>query len=163
LWYNKNVLERGTGKEYGNLMTMKEVFIMNKQFFVHVTVNICEYVVIVTADSELQAERKVLDKVTRYKGERKVYAKATDDITVINCYHPHAEIIDMIGIERVIKNYCDEMERQERCKLAIDQTVTICALMNKLGEDMNFKSLDDLKHDNKVLQEMLKVLKGATK
>jgi hypothetical protein len=36
--------------------------------------------------------------------------------------------------------------------------------MNKLlGDDMNFKSLDDLKHDNKVLQETIKVLKGAPK
>ena len=132
---------------------------MNKQFFVHVTVNTSEYVVIVTADSELQAERKILDNVTRYKGERKVYAKATDDITVINCYHSHAEIIDMIGIERVIKNYCDEMERRERCKLAIDQTETIYNLMNKLGKDMNFKSLDDLKDNNIVLQEMIIALK----
>jgi hypothetical protein len=67
----------------------------------------------------------------------------------------------MIGIERVIKDYCDEMERQERRKLAIDQAVTICTLMNNfLGDDMNFKSLDDLKRDNKVLQETIKVLKG---
>jgi len=164
LWYNKNVLERGTGKEYGNLMTMKEVFIMSKKFYVRVTVNMSEYIVAVIADSELQAERKILDNVTQYKGERKVYAKATDDITKISWHLSYLETIDMIGIERVIKDYCDEMERQERRKLAIDQTVTICTLMNKLlGDDMNFKSVDDLKHDNKVLQETIKVLKGAPK
>lgn len=136
---------------------------MSKKFYVHVTVNMSEYIVTVIADSELQAEHKILDSVTQYKGERKVYANATDDITVISCYLSHSETIDMIGIERVIKNYCDEMERQERCKLVIDQTEMICNLMNKLGEDMNFKSLDDLKHNNKVLQEMIKVLKGANK
>ena len=134
---------------------------MSKKFYVCVTVNMSEYIVTVMADSELQAEHKILNNITWYKGERKVYANAFDDITVIKCYHSHAEIIDMIGIERVIKDYCDEMERQERRKLAIDQTATICTLMNNLlGDDMNFKSLDDLKHDNKVLQEMIKVLKG---
>lgn len=136
---------------------------MSKKFYVHVTVNLSEYIVTVIAENQLQAEHKILDNVTQYKGERKVYATATENITDICCYLVDAETIDMIGIERVIKNYCDEMERQERCKLAIDQTEMICNLMNKLGEDMNFKSLDDLKHNNKVLQEMIKVLKGANK
>lgn len=136
---------------------------MSKKFYIHVTVNMSEYIVSVIAENELQAEHKILDNVTQYKGERKVYANATDDITIISTYLSHSETIDMIGIERVIKNYCDEMERQERCKLAIDQTEMICNLMNKLGDDMNFKSLDDLKHNNKVLQEMIKVLKGANK
>ena len=136
---------------------------MSKKFYVHVIVNMSEYIVTVIADNQLQAEHKILDNVTQYKGERKVYATAAKNVTDICGYLVNAETIDMIGIERVIKNYCDEMERQERCKLAIDQTEMICNLMNKLGEDMNFKSLDDLKHNNKVLQEMIKVLKGANK
>ena len=136
---------------------------MSKKFYVLVTVNMNDYIVSVIAENERQAEQKILDNVTQYKGERKVYATATDDITVISCYLSHSETIDMTGIERVIKNYCDEMERQERCKLAIDQAEMICNLMNKLGEDMSFKSLDDLKHNNKVLQEMIKVLKGTNK
>lgn len=136
---------------------------MSKKFYVHVTVNMSEYIVTVIADNELQAEHKILDNVTQYKGERKVYANATDDITVISCYLSHSETIDMIGIERVIRNYCDEMERQERCKLAIEQTAIIYELMNVLGEDMKFKTVDDLKHNNKVLAEMIKVLKGVNK
>lgn len=142
---------------------MKEVIIMSKKFYVHVIVNMSEYLVTVIADNQLQAEHKIIDNVTQYKGERKVYATATENITDICGYLVNAETIDMIGIERVVKNYCDEMERQERCKLAIDQTEMICNLMNKLGDDMNFKSLDDLKHNNKVLQEIIKVLKGANK
>lgn len=136
---------------------------MSKKFYVHVTVNMSEYIVTVIADSELQAEHKILDNVTQYKGERKVYANATENITDICGYLVSAETIDMIGIERVIKNYCDEMERQERCKLAIEQTTKICELMNALGDDMKFKTVDDLKHNNEVLAEMIKVLKGANK
>lgn len=134
-----------------------------KKFYVHVVVNMSEYIVTVIANSAIQAEHKILDNVTQYKGERKVYATAFENATEICDYLNNAETIDMIGIERVIKNYCDEMERQERCKLAIEQTNTICELMNKLGEDMNFKTIEDLKHNNAVLQEMIKVLKGASK
>lgn len=136
---------------------------MSKKFYVHVTVNMSDYIVTVIANNQLQAEHKILDNVTQYKGERKVYATATENISDICGYLVNAETIDMIGIERVIKNYCEEMERQERCKLAIEQTNIICELMNKLGDDMNFKTIDDLKHNNKVLDEMIKVLKGANK
>ncbi len=142
---------------------MKEVFIMSKKFYVHVTVNMSDYIVTVIAENQLQAEYKILDNVTQYKGERKVYATATENITDICGYLVSSETIDMIGIERVIKNYCDEMERQERCKLAIEQTTKICELMNVLGENMKFKTVDDLKHNNEVLAEMIKVLKGANK
>lgn len=134
-----------------------------KKFYVHVTVNVSEYIVTVTANSAVQAEHKIFDYVTQYKGERKVYATATENIGDICAYLGCAETIDMIGIERVIKDYCDEMERQERCKVAMEQVTTICELMNKIGEDMNFKTIDDLKRNNKVLHEMIKVLKGATK
>lgn len=136
---------------------------MSKKFYVHVTVNMSDYIVTVIADNELQAEHKILDNVTQYKGERKVYATATDDITVISCYLTQSETIDLVGIERVIKNYCNEMERQERCNLAIEQTAIICELMNVLGEDMKFKTVEDLRHNNEVLNEMIKVLKGANK
>lgn len=134
-----------------------------KKFYVHVTVNMSEYIVTVIANDAVQAEHKILDNVTQYKGERKVYATATENISDICAYLVDAETIDMIGIKRVIKNYCDEMERQERCKVAMEQVTTICELMNKIGEDMNFKTIDDLKHNNKVLHEMIKVLNGTNK
>lgn len=81
----------------------------------------------------------------------------------VTCLFEQSGTIDMIGIKRVIKNYCNEMERQERCNLAIEQTAIICELMNVLGEDMKFKTVDDLRHNNEVLNEMIKVLKGINK
>lgn len=130
-----------------------------KKFFVLVTVGCCDYIVTVNANSALIAEHEILSFVTQYKGERKVYCSAYDDVNLMSGYFNTAETIDMIGIERVITQYCESCKVSEIKSEMVDKVSKVCELVNKLGKGFeNEYDLEKLTHNNEVLSEMIKVL-----
>lgn len=130
-----------------------------KKFICLVRVNVCEYVVNVYAESFINAEHIILDNVTQYKGERKVYCSA--HVYEENAYDLLAMIercdtIDIQGIKRVIKNYCDECERVERERENVEKVTKICELLNNLNSDTD---LETLRKNGLCLDAMIKELK----
>lgn len=130
-----------------------------KKFFCLVTVNSCDYIVTVNANCASAAEHEILSSITQYRGERKVYCTAYDEVKYITSYFDTAETIDMIGIDRVITQYCDSCKANEIKAEMNNKVSKVCELINNLGKGLkNEYDLEKLTHSNEVLSEMIKVL-----